>query len=125
MIDVESYTCAVCNAPVKVEGIADPKITWSCGHDGNTVHANLRGRVFMAAMVADKMLTIDEIPERHRDVFRVALAHKAHTAPDGTKRWPYSEWLAYIDGYHKGRAMVEARHAVPVRTLSEAPGGAV
>lgn len=123
MIDVEGYTCAVCGAPVTVEGLSDPKITWHCGHDGNTVHANLRGKVFAAAAVNDKMLTLSEIPERHRDVFRVALAHKAHTAPDGSKRWPYSEWLAYIDGYHRGQALAEARNG-PMRALPEAASGA-
>jgi len=94
MIDILGYTCSICNADVRVEGTIDPKITWSCGHDGNIVHANLKGRLFGLNQIENGVLEEKDIPAMHRDNFI-----KEYPLENGKFR--IKNWFEYIDKFHQ------------------------
>jgi hypothetical protein len=97
MIDILGYTCSVCKADVTVEGTTDPKITWHCGHDGQVVHANLRGKLFGVSQIENGFLPEGDLPEMHREAFL-----KEYKIEGG--RFRIKDWFEYIDKFHKGNA---------------------
>ena len=94
MIDITGYTCSICGADVLVEGIQNPKITWNCGHDGQTVHANLKGKLFGLNQIENGVLPETELPQMHRESF-------ANKYPVKHGTFKIKDWFEYIDQYHK------------------------
>jgi hypothetical protein len=107
MIDLLGYTCSLCGCDVDVQDTREPKIIWRCGHDGNVVHANLAGRLFGEGEIKHGVLGDEEIPAAHRERFFKDMADRA-IHKKGRRLWWVSDWMEYIDGWHREQAAATA-----------------
>lgn len=104
MIDIESYTCAVCGAIAQVEGFISPKITRSCSHDGSIIHANLRGTVYGEGALHTVRLTKDQIPANQLEAFLNSKWGKTGKVLGKKNKeqqtWALRDWYGFVQDQH-------------------------